>query len=364
MVAPHAAVDVAQRPRGVRVQGAGMRRLPGEVGVDGDVESSLADLAEDHGTKLGDVERGGAERDQRLRAGLVELLAGRPGDPLRQHGERSASLLKLAERAPLALKHRQCRRMEGVARLEPAPQKLPCLRLRRRGVHGQPFRGEAGAALEAPVRESPCDSLARALVAEILEQAPAHHLADLGFVVGDQIAGDAADHLGDPLLPLLVPVGHLDLAARQADDRRGAGCPGDRDGQVLQKGMEALGHAAMAVDEVQHLVEQQQHRGVRSGEHPGQRLGSRRRGLRGRAERGDTPIARELTRKVEPGRLATLGGVPGVADEHAGAGGGRIRNPRTGQEVVDSRERRTARSRVGKVVEGGEGMRLAPARIA
>ena len=340
-----------------------MRRLPGEVGVDGDVESGLAELAENHGTKLGQVERGRAECDQRLGASLVELLAGSPGDPLRQHGERPPGLLKLAERTPLALKHRQRRGMEGVAGLEPAPQKLPCLRLRRRGVHGQPLRGQAGAALEAPVRESPCDSLARALVAKVLKQAPAHHLADLGFVVGDQIAGDPADHLGDPLLPLLVPVGHLDLAARQADDRRGAGGPGNRDGQVLEKGMEALGHAAVAVDEVQHLVEQQQYGSVRGGEYPGQCFGSRRRGLGGRAERGDTPIARELTRKVDPGRLATLGGVPGVAYEYASAGGGRFRHPAPGQKVADSGECRATGARVGEVVEGGESVRLAAAEL-
>ena len=219
--------------------------------------------------------------------------------------------------------------------------------------------GRRRTALEAPVRAGSCDSLARALVAEVFEQAPAHHLTDLGLVVGNQVAGDAADHLGDPLLPLPVPVGHLDLAARQADDRRGAGCPGDRDGQILQEGMEALGHAAVTVDEVQHLVEQQQHGGARGGEHPGQRFGSRRSGRRGRAESGDTPIARELTRKVDPGRLATLAGVPGVADEYAGAGGGRFRHARIGQEIADSGECRAARARVGKVVEGGEGMCLA-----
>ena len=247
--------------------------------------------------------------------------------------------------------------MKWVAGLEPAPQKLPCFALRRRRIYCQPLRRKAGASLEAPVRDRSCDSLAHALVAEVLEQAPAHHLADLGLVVGDQVAGDAADHLGDPLLPLLVPVGHLDLAARQADDCRGAGGPGDGDGQVLEKGVEALGHVPVAVDEVQHLVEQQQHRGVRGGEYPSQRLGSRRRSLGGRAESGDSLIARELSRQVDPGCLATLAGVPGVADEHAGAGGGRFRHSRIGQEIANSGECRAARARVGKVVEGGEGMR-------
>ena len=49
---------------------------------------------------------------------------------------------------------------------------------------------------------------------------------------------------------------------------------GEGNGQVLQKGVKAFGHAAMAVDEVEHLVEQQQYGSIGGGEHLGQRLGS------------------------------------------------------------------------------------------
>ena len=98
------------------------------------------------------------------------------------------------------------------------------------------------------------------------------------------------------------------------------GGTGHGDGQVLQECVEALGHAAMTVEEVQHFIEQQQHGRIRRGEHPGQRLGSRRRGLSGGAERCDTPIARQLASHVDPGRLPPLGRVPGIADKHRDAG--------------------------------------------
>ena len=95
---------------------------------------------------------------------------------------------------------------------------------------------------------------------------------------------------------------------------RGAG---DGDRQVLQEGVEALCHAAMPVHEVQHFVEQQQHRCVRGGEHPCQCLGPRRRGPCGRAEGGDTAVSGQLASDVDPGRFAPLRRVPGVANEHA-----------------------------------------------
>ena len=103
--------------------------------------------------------------------------------------------------------------MERVARFEPIPQELTSLRLRRRRVDSQPLVGKAGGPLEAPVGVGPGDSLAQAGAAKVLEQSPAHHLADLVLVVGYQVAGDAPHHLGDPLLPLLIPVGHLYLTA-------------------------------------------------------------------------------------------------------------------------------------------------------
>jgi hypothetical protein len=55
-------------------------------------------------------------------------------------------------------------------------------------------------------------SFQQALVPHIFEQTPSDHLADLGLVVGDEILGHTSHNLGDPLLPLEIPIGHLHLA--------------------------------------------------------------------------------------------------------------------------------------------------------
>ena len=49
----HPAVDVTEGALGVRIQGPGAGRLPRKVGVDGDIEPGLAQLAEHHGAELG-----------------------------------------------------------------------------------------------------------------------------------------------------------------------------------------------------------------------------------------------------------------------------------------------------------------------
>ena len=358
-----AAVDVAQRPGGVGVERPRMRQRPGEVGVERRVEPVLAQLAQEHGAELRDLQRRRSQRDERLGARRAELLARGPRDPLRQHGQRAARLLELGERPPLALKHRQRRRMERIAGCEPAPQKLPRLGLGRGGVDRQPFGRQARGPLEAPFGIGLGDLLADPLAAQVLEQPPAHHLADLRFVVGDQVAGDAPDHLGDPVLPLLVPIGHLHLAARQAHDRGRAGGAGDRHRQVLQEGVERLGQAAVAVDEVEYLVEQQQHGRPGGGEQARQGLGSRRRGAGRGAERSDAPVAGKLARQIDPGRLPPGRGVPGVAHEYAGAGRGNLRQPGRAQQLGHPGEPRGGRPGVGKVVQRGEGMRLAAAEL-
>ena len=75
------------------------------------------------------------------------------------------------------------------------------------------------------------------------------------LVIGNEVFGNTADYLGDPILPLHVPVGHLDLASRQTDHRRTPRGAGGGNGQVLDKGIELVGHSSMAIKEVQHLIE-------------------------------------------------------------------------------------------------------------
>ena len=358
----HPAMDVPERPLGVRVQRPGARGHPCQVRVDGGIEARLAQLAEEDGAELRHVQRRRPQGDERLLPGLLEAFPGRPGDPLGQHGQRAAGLLELRQRAPLALEHRQRGRMKGVAALEPPAQEVPRPGLGR-GVHRGPLRGQPGASLEAPVRIGPGDLPAGALLAQVLEQPAAHHLADLGLVVGDEVPGHPAHHLGEPVLPLLVPIGHLHLAARQADDRRGPGRAGDRHRQVLYEGVEAFGHSPVAVDEVQHLVEQQQHRRFRGHKHLGQRLGPRRRVLGRGAEGGCPRVAGKLARQVDPRRLPPLCGVPGVAHEDADPGGRSFGHARLAQQPQDPGQPGRAGPGPGQVVEGGQGMRLAAAEL-
>ena len=119
--------------------------------------------------------------------------------------------------------------------------------------------------------------------------------ADFGLVVSNQILGHAAYHFGQPAQPLLVPVGHFDLAAHQADDCHGPRGAGRRYRQVFDEGMKGRGHISVAINEIQYLVEQQQHRRL----HRGQRLGARRRRSR-EAEHSHARVADQLVRHVAP----------------------------------------------------------------
>src|SRR5439155_10330498 len=112
-----------------------------------------------------------------------------------------------------------------------------------------------------------------------------------------------------------VPVGHLDLAARQADHRGALRGTGGRDGQVLDEGVKRLGHATVAIQEVEHLVEEEEYWRARRLEDARDRIGSRRRGARRRAERLDTLVTRQLAGDVDPRCLAPHLRVPGVAYE-------------------------------------------------
>ena len=56
----HPAMDVLESAIGVRVQGHGVRSLSGDVGVDGGVETLLAQLSQHDGPEFGDMQRRGA----------------------------------------------------------------------------------------------------------------------------------------------------------------------------------------------------------------------------------------------------------------------------------------------------------------
>ena len=85
-------------PFGVSVQGLGTRHRAGDVGVNGRVQKTLAQLAENDATESRHVQGCGTQGDQRLGTGLSEVVAGCQRDPLSQHGECTACLLELGQR--------------------------------------------------------------------------------------------------------------------------------------------------------------------------------------------------------------------------------------------------------------------------
>ncbi len=130
---------------------------------------------------------------------------------MRQHSESpTGSVLVLRKGLPLALEDRKGRRMKtgSKPRNGYADTLLPCLGYS--AVHSGPLRRKLGATFKAPV----CIFFADGFYGPVrcrspLKQAPAHHFADLGFIVGDEVFGHPAHHLRDLVLPLHIPVGHL-----------------------------------------------------------------------------------------------------------------------------------------------------------
>ena len=166
--------------------------------------------------------------------------------------------------------------MERVAGLEPPPEGLLGPVLVGGRVHGGPLGREPVGPLEAPVGIGVGNPPSGSFAAQVLEESPPDHLADFRLVVGDEVLGHPVDDLGDAFLPFQVALGHLGLAAGQADHGGGVGGPGNRDGQVLEEGVEVVGHVAVPVDEVQHLVEEDEDGGLRRGEYVPQGPGAGR----------------------------------------------------------------------------------------
>ena len=127
--------------------------------------------------------------------------------------------------------------------------------------------------------------------------------------------------------------------------------------------MERIGHLAVAVDEVEHLVEQHQHGCAGRREHAAQGLGTRRGRRRVRAEQLDAPITGELTRHVDPRRLPTLARIPGVADEDGYTGFGGSRQPGIAQKAGDLIQAVCGFAGRDEVIQRGQRVRLAAAEL-
>ena len=122
------------------------------------------------------------------------------------------------------------------------------------------------APFEAPVGVRDGHALPRLLRPEILEQPPPDHFADFRLVVDQERLGDRPDDLHDLVLPIQVPLGHFDLAARQADNRRPVIAADESPHNVVQEGVHRLGQGAVAAEQVEQLVEKQKDRAVHLGD--------------------------------------------------------------------------------------------------
>src|SRR5450759_1122307 len=110
--------DVAQRALGIGVERAAVRLLAGDVGVDRRDEARLAELAQHHASKAGLRQRSRPNSEKWLGTRLTERVLCGNGDPLSQHGQRTACLLILWQRLPFSLEDRERCRVEWVACLE------------------------------------------------------------------------------------------------------------------------------------------------------------------------------------------------------------------------------------------------------
>src|SRR5271165_140468 len=150
-----------------------------------------------------------------------------------------------------------------------------------------------------------------------LKKPPPHDFTYLSLVIRDQILRHAPNDLGDLVLPLQIPVRHLDLASRQADDSRAVRGARHGDRQVLEKRIEPIGQIPMPIAEVEHLVAENQDPATGGFEEPAQCFGSWRSLLGGGTQCRNSGGAGELVGEVQPWRLPPGFRVPCVSYESA-----------------------------------------------
>ena len=153
------------------------------------------------------------------------------------------------------------------------------------------------------------------------------------------------------------------MAAGQADDGRAVRRAGHRHGQVLDEGQERVSHRPVAVDEIEHLVEEHQHRLSGRRDHASERFGAGGGRRRVRAEKLHALIARKLTGYVDPGGFPSVLRVPCVADEDRSLRGGKRAEPGLVQHAADVVELRHRLARRREVVQGGQRVRLAAPKL-
>jgi hypothetical protein len=153
------------------------------------------------------------------------------------------------------------------------------------------------------------------------------------------------------------------LAARKADHCGSMGGRGRRNRQVLDESIKRLREPAVAVQEIEDLIEEEKNRHSRRLENSTDRFRSRRGALRRAAQRFDTSVAHKLSGHVDPWRLAALPWIPGVSYKDSHSCFGDRRKPRSTQQVRNSGELGRSFSADGEVIEGCQGVRLPAAEL-
>jgi hypothetical protein len=101
----NAAMNVAERSLGVRVQRFAVRLLACNVCVNCGHETRLTELPKHNAPEAHVRTRRRPKRDERLSARLPKAVLSGDRDPLRQHRQRATCLLILRQRLPLPLEH-------------------------------------------------------------------------------------------------------------------------------------------------------------------------------------------------------------------------------------------------------------------
>ncbi len=334
--------------------------LAGDVGRHGDGELIAPELLEDGVAEGLVVERGGAERDERLAGGLLVLVAVGPGDPEGEQAKDAPRPLEPGQALPFPLEDREDARVERIARAEQVHGGLAAEVAHLRGVVPGPFGVGRYRLLHVVGEALP------------VEEAAADDLRDLDV-------GRHADRLADAVEKLLVRVVvalvlgvHLQLGRRDGDAERDVVLGSRFLRQALQEVVELGRQAGLArlADVVHQLVHEDERR--LAGEHLADDVAGRGDALGimlgdGR-ERG---FAAELPGDLAPGGLAVRLAVAAAAVDHVELGADEDGDPGLGDGLdLGAGEDRVHASPVldvlpapGQVVEGGQRVGLAPAEL-
>ena len=132
----------------------------------------------------------------------------------------------------------------------------------------------------------------------------------------------------------------------------------------MNESVEVLGHAAMAVHEVEHFVKEQQHGGFGCREQVGQCFGAWRCRLCRITQHFYPFVACDLASEVYPRRLSPLCRIPSIAHEHADTSRRDFADFGFPQKFPHPRKLRCSPARAGKMIECRERMSLAPAELS